>query len=28
MLVAFLAAVYFTRTHAGEYSDTEVAEAA
>ena len=28
MLVAFLAAVYFTRLHAAEYSDTEVAEAA
>ena len=28
MLLAFLAAVYFTRTHASEYSDTGVAEAA
>jgi DHA1 family tetracycline resistance protein-like MFS transporter len=28
MLVAFLAAVYFTRTHAAEYSDTGVAAAA
>ncbi|SRR6266516_418595 len=27
MLVAFLAAVYFTRTHAAEYSDSGVAEA-
>src|SRR5438876_1486107 len=28
MLVAFLAAVYFTRTHAAEYSDSGVVEAA
>lgn len=28
MLAAFLAAVYFTRVHAPEYSDTETAEAA
>jgi DHA1 family tetracycline resistance protein-like MFS transporter len=28
MLVAFLAAVYFTRAHAADYSDTGVAEAA